>query len=134
MRKQIKQCCIGGLGAIAIGFVLGCAIENLKNIKWDIPVVESQESESESESTNPYSETEVMQIVMVGDMLMHEPVIRSGKQEDGKYNYDHLFSHVAEKITSADLAIANQETIMGGYGFGYTGYPSFNSPYELADA
>ena len=75
-----------------------------------------------------------MQIVMVGDMLMHEPVIRSGKQSDGKYNFDHLFSHVAEKISSADLAMVNQETIMGGPNYGYTGYPSFNTPYELADA
>lgn len=138
-RKLIKQLCIGALGVIVIGFVLGFAIENLKYIKLDIPVVENSQSESakkesESGSANQYSETEMVQIVMVGDMLMHEPVIRSGKQEGGKYNYDHLFAHVAEKIASADLAIANQETIMGGYSFGYTGYPSFNTPYELADA
>ena len=104
----------------------------LKSIKLDMPVADSQESESEN--LGLYSDSEVMEIVMIGDVLMHEPVIRSGKQEDGNYNYDHLFSHVAEKISSADLAIANQETIMGGYSFGYTGYPSFNTPYELADA
>lgn len=79
-------------------------------------------------------ELDTIQIVMVGDMLMHEPILKSGLQEDGTYNFDHLFANVKDTIQEADLAIANQETIMGGPDFGYTGYPSFNTPYELADA
>lgn len=79
-------------------------------------------------------ELDTLQIVMVGDMLMHEPILNSGLQVDGSYNFDHLFANVKETIEEADLAIANQETIMGGPGFGYTGYPSFNTPYALADA
>ena len=79
-------------------------------------------------------ELDTLQIVMVGDMLMHEPILKSGLKEDGTYNFDHLFANVKETIEEADLAIANQETIMGGPGYGYTGYPSFNTPYALADA
>lgn len=79
-------------------------------------------------------ELDALKIVMVGDMLMHEPIIESGLQNDGTYNFDHLFANVKDTIEGADLAIANQETIMGGSSFGYTGYPSFNTPYELADA
>ena len=77
---------------------------------------------------------DTIQIVMVGDMLMHEPIIKSGLQADGSYNFDHLFEHVKDTISEADLAIANQETMMGGPSYGYTGYPSFNTPYALADA
>ena len=77
---------------------------------------------------------ETMQIVMAGDVLMHQSVIDSGKKEDKTYNFDHLFAHVAEFISQADLAMINQETILGGPSFGYTGYPSFNSPYEVGDA
>lgn len=80
------------------------------------------------------AEPETIQIVMVGDMLMHEKIIDSGLKEDGSYNYDHLFVNVKDYIQSADLAIVNQETIMGGESFGYSGYPNFNSPYELLDA
>ena len=93
----------------------------------DTNLISEQESESEPEP-------EKMQIVMIGDMLMHDKIIASGKKEDGTYNFDHLFAQVAEFISSADLAIVNQETIMGGDSYGYTGYPSFNSPYALADA
>lgn len=91
-------------------------------------------SHSETQESEAEPEPETMQIVMVGDMLMHDKIIESGKQEDGTYNFDHLFTYVAEFISSADLAIANQETIMGGPSYGYTGYPSFNTPYALADA
>lgn len=73
-------------------------------------------------------------LVMVGDMLMHERVMASGLQEDGSYNFDHLFIHVQGKIESADLALVNQETILGGTELGLSGYPCFNSPYELGVA
>ena len=73
-------------------------------------------------------------VVMVGDVLMHDKLIASGEQEDGTYNYDHLFSNVKEDIGSADIAIVNQETILGGKELRLTGYPSFNSPYEVGDA
>lgn len=73
-------------------------------------------------------------IVMAGDVLMHDKVIRSGLQEDGSYNFDHLFAHVKEEIEAADIAIVNQETILGGEELKYSGYPSFNSPFEVGDA
>ena len=82
----------------------------------------------------PDFEPQTLQIVMVGDMLMHEKIVKSGLQEDGSYNFDHLFVNVKDKISEADLAIANQETIMGGASLGYSGYPTFNTPSALAHA
>ncbi len=73
-------------------------------------------------------------LVMVGDMLMHTPVTESGKQEDGSYEYSHLFTYTKERIEEADLALVNQEVILGGEKLGLSGYPSFNAPYELGDA
>ena len=97
-------------------------------------ITSSQDDTEEREESEVVQEPDSMQIVMVGDMLMHERIIESGKKEDGTYNFDHLFANVTDYISAADLAIVNQETIMGGPRYGYTGYPSFNSPYELADA
>ena len=72
-------------------------------------------------------------IVMVGDLLMHSFVQKSGATECG-YNYDHLFANVKSEIDSADLAIINQETLLAGEEFGLSGYPLFNAPREVADA
>lgn len=92
------------------------------------------EDVTESEIGMTEAEPGTLQIVMVGDMLMHTRIIDSGLQEDGTYNYDHLFKYVEDFIQAADIAIVNQETIMGGEEYGYSGYPRFNSPYALGDS
>lgn len=79
-------------------------------------------------------EPPTIQIVMVGDMLMHERVMESGLKEDGTYNFDHFFVNVKDTIVNADLALVNQETILGGTTLGLSGYPAFNSPFELGDS
>ena len=71
---------------------------------------------------------------MVGDVLLHERVTESGLREDGSYNYDHFFTHVKDDISSADLALVNQEVILGGRDIGLSGYPAFNGPFEVGDA
>ena len=73
-------------------------------------------------------------ISMVGDVLLHEKVADSGKMADGTYNYDHLFANVKDHITKADIAIANQEVILGGRDMGLSGYPCFNGAFEVGDA
>lgn len=114
-------------------------VDSLETPIDDVPAISAQpgfQMHGVDEMVIPEMEEELdtLQIVMVGDMLMHEPIIKSGLQVDGTYNFDHLFANVKDTIEEADLAIANQETMMGGPGYGYTGYPSFNTPYALADA
>lgn len=73
-------------------------------------------------------------IVMVGDVLLHTPVAKSGETEGGGYDFHPLFENVREEIEAADLALVNQEVIIGGSELGISGYPAFNAPYELGDA
>ena len=73
-------------------------------------------------------------IIMVGDVLLHTPVEESCLQPDGSYDYDSLFSHTKEEIVAADLALVNQEVIIGGADLGITGYPSFNADFSLCDS
>ena len=72
--------------------------------------------------------------MMIGDMLIHEGVYKSGLLDDGTYNFDHLFKNILPDVKAADISIVNQETILGGTELGLSGYPAFNSPYEIADA
>lgn len=73
-------------------------------------------------------------LVMVGDILLHTPVAESGKTDEGSYDFSAIFANVQEEIQAADLALVNQEVIIGGAELGISGYPSFNAPYELGDA
>lgn len=73
-------------------------------------------------------------LLAVGDNLIHIEVVESGEQIDGSYNFDHLYDNIIEDISAADIAIINQETILGGSDFPYSGYPAFNSPTEIGDS
>lgn len=81
----------------------------------------------------PEKDTEIT-IVMVGDILLHAPVEEAAKRDDGSYNFDFIFENLKKDISSADIAIVNQEVIIGGQELGVSGYPSFNAPYQAGDA
>ncbi|MCM1213017.1 MAG: CapA family protein [Lachnospiraceae bacterium] len=87
-----------------------------------------------SDSQPLESSTPEITLVMVGDILLHTPVAESGLREDGCYDFSAVFSHMKEEISAADLALVNQEVILGGMELGISGYPAFNAPYELGDA
>lgn len=99
---------------------------------------EPKESEENAEETAESSDSPTVSpsvlIRMVGDVLLHTPVAESGKTSEGDYSFDHLFAHTGELIAAADLAMVNQEVIIGGAELKVSGYPAFNAPYELGDA
>ena len=102
-------------------------------------VADSQNNETTAEPTTEEETTTKVptievNLMMIGDMLMHEGVVKSGLMDDETYNFDHLYTNIAKDISSADIKIVNQETILGGSDFAYTGYPTFNSPWALGDA
>jgi poly-gamma-glutamate synthesis protein (capsule biosynthesis protein) len=83
----------------------------------------------------PPPENPRVTIAAVGDVMMHEGQIWSGYDAGrGRYDYTSFFREVREEISSADIAMANLETTLGGKEQKYTGYPRFSSPDELADA
>lgn len=75
-----------------------------------------------------------VRLVMVGDILLHTPLAESGKKPEGGYDFSAVFANLKGEIEEADLALVNQEVIIGGAELGVSGYPSFNAPYELGDA
>lgn len=73
-------------------------------------------------------------IVMVGDILLHTPVEEAAEDDAGNYNFDFIFEDTKKDIASSDIAIVNQEVIIGGEELGVSGYPAFNAPTEIGDA
>lgn len=73
-------------------------------------------------------------IMMIGDILLHTRIENYSMQEDGSYNFDAIFANTLEESLAADIAIVNQEVILGGEALGVSGYPTFNAPFEVGDA
>lgn len=132
-QRRIRMMMLGGIVLLLMVIGICFACSKNKEEETNTENVTQNDSETEKEQEEVYVEPEI-DIVMVGDILLHENVQESGKLEDGSYNYDHLFANVTEEIQAADLAIANQEVILGGTEIGLYGYPNFNGPYEVGDA
>lgn len=69
--------------------------------------------------------------VGVGDNLFHGSINESSKLDDGSYDYSTIYEDIVFDVQSKDIAFINQETPIGGKSLGITGYPMFNSPYEI---
>lgn len=82
---------------------------------------------------NPLSRIEIL---FAGDLMQHRSQLDAAKTEDGKHSFSGCYDYVRGTISSADLAVANLETTIGGSR--YDGYPSFCAPdsflYAAKDA
>jgi len=76
---------------------------------------------------------QTVRLQAIGDILIHSSLYKDAKTPTG-YDFRYMFEHVKPYLTAADLAIANQETMIGGAELGLSDYPLFNSPYEVGDA
>ena len=52
--------------------------------------------------------------------------------ETNTYDFSNVFTDIQSYIQNADIAVGNLETTFAGKDFGYSGYPTFNTPEELA--
>ncbi len=82
-------------------------------------------------------EDTVISFLAVGDNLIHTRLYtyadtKSGTLDDGEYDFLPLYENVAEAIGAADISFVNQESIIGGDELGISGYPSFNTPEQMA--
>ncbi len=96
-------------------------------------VVTWPEALAERTVPRPPDPVERFTIVAVGDLMAHLPQVSAAKTASG-YDFAPCFAPVASRVSAADLAIGNFETVTAGSPAGYTGYPAFNTPDEYAQA
>ena len=76
-------------------------------------------------------------ILAVGDNIIHEAVFTDAKNRaaDGaEYDFVPMYAGVTDRIAAADIAFINHESPLAGKEYGISGYPTFNSPREAAEA
>lgn len=104
------------------------AMENTDNISSD----EYQDEDIEVEG----NDIKTIEIVATGDFLIHKEILETQYNEQSDtYDFKNTIQYVKDYLNNADLTIVNMEgTLSGLDNYGYSGYPSFNAPDELADA
>ncbi|CDE40016.1 putative uncharacterized protein [Firmicutes bacterium CAG:321] len=106
---------LGGIIFILINF-------NKKKVSKDNDIINSKEEKEYS-----------INMLMVGDLLVHDRLYNAMKTSDG-YDFKPVLTYIKDIVKDYDVAYYNQETILGGSEIGLSSYPAFNSPYEVGEA
>ncbi len=75
-----------------------------------------------------------LEILAVGDNLIHKEIYLSAYREDGSYCFDSIYAPVKNFINKADIRIVNQETVFIDKETEYASFPIFATPLSVADA
>lgn len=129
------------VGRGAITFCLGLFADGDHLVQFpgqESPIVSMQDVDPDPKPVyiDPSQLVEVARadITVVGDLMLHLPIVRSGEISGG-YDFDSIFTYVTPYISAADYAVANLETTLAGTdGKEYTGFPNFNSPDQIAQS
>ncbi|MEG3880613.1 CapA family protein [Microcoleus sp. herbarium7] len=120
------------LSVIAALLMASCNIQKPENTQQ----TESQAPIAAAVPVKPKPEIKEAKLIAVGDIMMHSTQTRSGYDAKRQtYNFDSFFTPVKDILSKGDWVIGNLETPLAGEDAGgYTGYPLFNAPAQLADA
>ncbi len=72
-----------------------------------------------------------------GDIVFHGPILNSEtyyNSEEDSYDYAPIFDYCRSLLKQTDISTVTLETSLAGKDAGYSGYPMFRSPDELADS
>lgn len=109
-------------------------IETIGTIRPDAPVNADQPVENvDSPITDPFMGVEIT-FLAAGDNLIHPNIYQDAQSRgtaEKEYDFLPMYTDVADFVAEADFAFINQETLMAGEAYGYSGYPTFNSPQQL---
>lgn len=98
--------------------------------------LEKEQEEAKSNSNNN-SESESSDIsftlAAIGDIMCHNTQYIDAYNEDtDTYDFSYVFENISLYTKTADICIGNLETTFAGEDIGYSSYPTFNTPDELA--
>ena len=94
--------------------------------------IDEQKEKSEKQEEQPKEDIQIKMSV-IGDIMCHNSQYKDAyNSSTGIYDFSYVFTDIKQYINSADIAIGNLETTFAGAERGYSNYPRFNTPEQLA--
>lgn len=89
------------------------------------------DSHEEKEDTEDTDAT--FTLTAIGDVMCHNTQYMDAYRKDtNDYDFSYVFDEINRSIKTSDIAIGSLETSFAGKERGFSNYPTFNSPDELA--
>ena len=101
-------------------------LDIVQNSENNIDKEENVNSKEKKEDVN-------IRMAVIGDIMCHNSQYKDAyDSKTNTYDFSYVFKDIKEYINSADIAIGNLETTFAGKERGYSNYPRFNTPEQLA--
>ena len=137
---------------VFILFINSIVLRNEKMAKNDINLSESETSSNlpekdqnivsdqinnteniNSKSNTPIKKSATINMAFTGDIMCHNTIYKDAfDSSNNSYDFSYIFDDVKYNIQTADIALGNLETTFAGSSKGYSSYPTFNTPENLA--
>lgn len=86
-----------------------------------------------SESSVQSKKSTTINMAFTGDIMCHNTIYKDAfNSATNSYDFSYIFDDVKYNIQTADIAVGNLETTFAGSSKGYSSYPTFNTPENLA--
>lgn len=130
-KKNLLGILIPVITAVVVVIAFAVSGHITKNFDSEMPTAETSSETTTQPVTQALSK---VTLVAVGDNLIHNTLIDAGQNDNGAPDYSSFYENIKQYISAADIAVINQETMLGGSEFEYAGYPCFNTPWEVGIA
>ena len=109
-----------------------CSLENdFASYTGQTNDTESNLNTGNNENVEPVKEDVNIKMTVIGDIMCHNSQYKDA-YDGSTYDFSYVFDDIKDYISSADIAVGNLETTFAGKERGYSNYPRFNSPEQLA--
>jgi len=102
----------------------------------EIPTEETVYQEAPQQEEPPVvvkKEDQHISMSVIGDIMCHNSQYKDAyNSSTGTYDFSYVFEDIKNYISESDIAIGNLETTFAGKQKGYSNYPRFNTPEQLA--
>jgi len=96
-------------------------------------VSEQTSSEDIVPEKEPVPEDISINMSVIGDIMCHDSQYKDAYvSAEDTYDFSYVFTDIQKYIQVADIAVGNLETTFAGKERGYSNYPTFNTPEQLA--
>lgn len=117
---------------VLVLFLAILIISNVSNAPTKFGLSQNSEQTSATTQEEVISDTTI-NMAVIGDVMCHSPNYNDAYDSSTKtYDFSTFFTQISSYISEADIAIGNLETTFAGGTKAYSGYPTFNSPPQLA--
>lgn len=98
------------------------------------PIIPANNTNSIAQTENTIKpENTTINITAIGDIMCQNTQYKDAyDSSNDTYDFSYVFSEIKSRFEDSDLTIGNLETTLAGEERKYSGYPTFNTPEQLA--